>query len=141
MTESVQGDPCGSCPYRRDVPSGLWAASEYDRLANYDGEINSQVLAGAWAMFGCHQGDGSTCRGWLGHRDPVELLAVRLAILRQEVEPTALSYRTDVPLFASGAQAAEHGRRDLDAPSERAQDAAVKIVRVRQIRGQEVEFG
>ena len=28
--------PCGSCPYRQDVPSGVWAASEYEKLPAYD---------------------------------------------------------------------------------------------------------
>lgn len=137
----ADADPCGSCPYRRDVPSGVWAASEYDRLANYDGEIGDQVTSGAWATFGCHQGDGSVCRGWLGHRDPGDLLAVRLAILRSELPLDAFDYGTDVPLFATGAQAAEHGRRNLAAPDDRARDAAVKIMRVRQLRGQEVDLG
>jgi hypothetical protein len=135
------GDPCGSCPYRRDVPSGVWAASEYDRLAAYDGEISDQVTAGAWATFGCHQGDGTVCRGWLGHRDPAELVAVRVAILRGELDPSACDYATDVPLFASGKEAAEHGLHDIAAPSEQARRAAEKIVRVRQVRGVEVDLG
>lgn len=24
--------PCASCPYRKDVPSGVWEASEYEKL-------------------------------------------------------------------------------------------------------------
>ena len=133
-------DPCPSCPYRRDVPSGVWAASEYDRLPGYDGPISDQVTCGAWASFGCHQGDGTVCRGWLGHRDPGDLLAVRLAILRGELPPDAYGYETAVPLFATGKEAAEHGRRDIAAPGERARQAASKIVRVREVRGVEVDY-
>jgi Family of unknown function (DUF6283) len=140
-TRTPVGDPCPSCPYRRDCPSGVWAASEYDRLPGYDGEISDQVTMGAWATFGCHQGDGTVCRGWLGHRDPDELIAVRLAILRGELAPSAILYRTDVPTFRTGAEAAEHGRRDIAAPGDKAREAADKIVRVRRVRGVEVDLG
>lgn len=25
-------EPCETCPYRRDVPSGVWSADEYRKL-------------------------------------------------------------------------------------------------------------
>nr|WP_280343300.1 DUF6283 family protein [Nocardia neocaledoniensis] len=27
--------PCVSCPYRRDVPSGVWDFGEYEKLRGY----------------------------------------------------------------------------------------------------------
>jgi hypothetical protein len=35
--------PCASCPYRKDVPSGIWAAHEYTKLLAYDGDILDQL--------------------------------------------------------------------------------------------------
>ncbi|MEV6909068.1 DUF6283 family protein [Amycolatopsis sp. NPDC051071] len=34
--------PCRSCPYRRDVPSGVWDISEYEKLARYDRDTGEQ---------------------------------------------------------------------------------------------------
>lgn len=113
--------PCASCPYRRNVPSGVWDKSEYEKLPRYDGEIFEQS---ANAVFMCHQGCGDVCSGWLGHRDPSELLAVRLGLMSENLDPSCLDYSTTVPLFESGAEAAEHGMKDIDAP----RDAAVAVI-------------
>lgn len=121
--------PCASCPYRRSVPSGIWHEDEYRKLEGYDAETYAQPVA----VFNCHQGDGDVCAGWLGHADPTRLLAVRLGIARGDVDPSCAEYETDVPLFESGAEAAEHGRAELDAPSERAEGAIRKIVRTRAV--------
>ena len=48
---SVAKVPCGSCPYRRDVPSGIWEQHEYDKLPEYDGQTWEQNPA----LFLCHQ--------------------------------------------------------------------------------------
>lgn len=42
-----------------------------------------------------------------------------------------LTYETNAPLFASGAEAAAHGRREIEQPGERAVAAIAKIIRVR----------
>ena len=133
-------NPCPSCPYRRDCPSGVWAAEEYDKLPSYDGPIHEQAMAGGTAPFGCHQADGHLCSGWVAHRDPAELLAVRLGLLNGSVDPATLDYTTDVPLFGSGAEAAAHGKRDIDAPSAAARDTVRKVVTVRAVRGEPVRF-
>lgn len=119
--------PCASCPYRCDVPSGVWDASEYEKLPQYDGDIASQAMAGAVKLFGCHQADGHLCAGWAGHRPPDELLAVRLALSDGRIDPEVLDYETDVRLFPSGAATAEHGMTEIDAPSERAEQAIRKL--------------
>lgn len=116
--------PCASCPYRKNAPSGVWSEDEYDKLPRYDGDIPEQE---SQRLFMCHQQDGCLCSGWLGHRDPNELLAIRIALVQGRVDGDALEYTTDVPLFASGAHAREHGLRDIAAPGERAQETIEKI--------------
>lgn len=127
--------PCASCPYRQNVPSGIWSGDEYDKLARYDGEMGEQTSI---AVFRCHQGAGDVCSGWLGHRDPADMLAVRIGIIRGDLDPSCGEYTTDAPLFPTGAEAAAHGCHDIAAPSERAHQAIAKIVRVRDAVGNPV---
>lgn len=122
--------PCASCPYRLDVPSGVWDASEYDKLPGYDGETFEQHPA----VFFCHQQDGCVCSGWLGHTDPYELLAVRLGVSTGALDPSCMEYETAVPLFASGQEAAEHGVREIAAPTPQAQAVMDKILRRRAVK-------
>lgn len=129
--------PCPSCPYRRDVPSGIWAASEYEKLPLYDGTTGEQAVKGAFQLFDCHQTDGHLCAGWVGCHDMEESLAVRFH--HREVDPSVYTYVSPVPLFASGAEAAEHGMRDLEDPSPDARAAQSKITRVRRLRGRPVQ--
>ncbi|HET6494669.1 MAG TPA: DUF6283 family protein [Thermoleophilia bacterium] len=132
MTEPlhVPAMACGTCPYRRDTPSGLWDRSEYEKLPEFDEvEFDPQRTepypAPAIATFHCHQenatGRGTVCRGWLSvHRDGI---AVRLA---QAVGSIAIADVASLPddesgiYYATGAEACEAGLRDLKAPSVRA---------------------
>jgi len=109
------------------VPSGVWHEDEYAKLRRYDLPIAEQPVA----TFMCHQGDGGVCSGWLGHADPSELLAVRIGIIEERLDPSCASYTTSVPLFASGAEAADHGEAEMQRPSDDAIAAVRKIVRVR----------
>jgi hypothetical protein len=120
-------NPCKSCPYRQDVPSGVWSAEEYDKLPNYDGDTAYQDHT----PFACHQADGYLCSGWVGHGDPHDLLALRLGVSIGMIHPSVFDYRTNVPLFASGAEAAEHGKRDIAAPDEDAYDMVEHLLKVR----------
>ena len=134
MTEfEVRKTPCASCPYRRDVPSGVWAESEYEKLRGYDGSIQEQAEAEAFGVFNCHQGDGQVCAGWAGCHDMSNNLAVRLAARGRNIAPL-LEYTTTVPLFSSGNEAADHGEADIGHPSEDAMDTADKIARVRELK-------
>jgi hypothetical protein len=110
------------------VPSGIWDATEYAKLPGYDGEIADQVAAGAFAAFRCHSAPALLCAGWVGHRDPADLLAVRLGLARGDLDPAVLDYRTDVPLFPSGAQATAHGLRDIDTPGPATTAAVGKLL-------------
>jgi hypothetical protein len=116
--------PCASCPYRLDAPSGLWAVHEYDKLPAYDGEIVEQLAKGAKGTFLCHQRDGHLCAGWIAAHRPENLLALRLD---REVDSSVYRYTTDVPVFASGAEAREHGLRDLEHPGAKARRLMDKL--------------
>jgi hypothetical protein len=113
-----------SCPYRRDVPSGVWAPEEYAKLPDYDNATWAQPTG----VFCCHQQDGRVCAGWAGTHDMEENFALRVAVLQgtvsaEEYEAT-VDYETAVPLFASGREAAEHGLAELERPG----PAAVKTI-------------
>lgn len=111
--------PCGTCPYRRDVPAGVWDASEYEKLPAYDGETWAQPPA----LFFCHQNDGHLCAGWAGCHDTDHLLALRF----HRVAPETFGYVSPVPLFSSGAEAAAHGLSGIDRPDARALAAIDKL--------------
>lgn len=116
--------PCGSCPYRKDVPSGIWEKHEYDKLPSYDGPTWGQ----SFAVFMCHQQDGCLCGGWLACHNPRELLALRIA---RNIDPSVFRYRTKVRVFASGAAARAHGMRDIRRPGTRASKMIKGLARKR----------
>jgi hypothetical protein len=105
--------PCGSCPYRKDVPSGIWARHEYNKLPKYDGETWEQSPH----ICLCHQRNGCICGGWLACHGPGELLALRFS---RKLDPSVFDYQTDVPVFASGAEARAHGLKEYKRPGTRA---------------------
>jgi hypothetical protein len=113
------------------VPSGIWAAEEYAKLPAYDGDVPEQATAGAFGLFMCHQRDGNLCAGWVGCHDMASNLAVRMHAGEVDLD-AMLDYESPVPLFASGAEAAEHGAREIDAPGPLAQRKARGIARSRQ---------
>lgn len=111
-------NPCGSCPYRKDVPSGVWDESEYDKLPSYDGATFTQ----SFALFLCHQQDGHLCAGWVGCHDMNETMAMRLAHHRMndaEIDKT-FDYVCPVPLWESGQAARDHGMAELEHPTAKA---------------------
>lgn len=124
-------NPCGSCPYRRDVPSGVWDEEEYAKLPEYDMPTAVQPPA----VFLCHQQDGHLCSGWAACHDMNESLGLRLAVSLGAIEVThvhaILNHSTPVPLFASGAEAAAHGRAEITAPGDRAAKTIDKLTRKR----------
>ncbi len=108
--------PCVSCPYRLDVPSGVWTAEEYEKLPQYDEDTSYQPVA----VFLCHRKDQRVCAGWAGCHDPGELLALRFAGIHPhlpvELAREIAAYESPVPLHPSGSAAADHGLRDVDEP-------------------------
>jgi hypothetical protein len=128
--------PCSSCPYRRDCPSGIWAASEYTKLRSYDGDVPDQLAAGALGPFMCHQRAGDLCAGWVACHDMANNLAVRLGHRDMDLD-AVYGYVSPVPVFGSGAEAADHGMRDLAEPGARANRkirALIRLVGVRRDR-------
>jgi hypothetical protein len=123
--------PCGSCPYRKDVPSGVWERHEYDKLLAYDGSMIEQIGAGGVGLFMCHQRDGNLCGGWLACHGPRNLAAMRLAASVGRVGEEAFDYRTDVKVFKSGAAARRHGIKDVEKPGRRANKMIDGLVRKR----------
>lgn len=111
--------PCASCPYRRDVPSGIWITEEYDKLPGYDGSTYDQACANAIHPFLCHQRTNELCGGWVGCHDMQHNLSIRIAS-DVDVE-SVLDYTSPIPLFRSGAEAAAHGKREVDDPGPAAQ--------------------
>jgi hypothetical protein len=108
----------------------------------YDGGTGEQAAKGAFGVFVCHQGDGKLCAGWAAVHGNRDCLALRLAAsLDPDVDVSAvLGYATDVPLWGSGAEAAAHGRRDIEEPSPAACETVAKVAAVRAARGQPVDF-
>jgi Family of unknown function (DUF6283) len=132
----IRPEPCSSCPYRRDVPSGLWAWSEYEKLRDYDRPTAEQPSA----VFACHATPEAYCNGWaLAHNNrgpdpmnplsvhPYDLFALRWAESRGDWDGVMPDSKT--PLFASGSEAADHGQRDIDRPSPEAIEAVARLTR------------
>jgi Family of unknown function (DUF6283) len=111
---AIRSEPCSSCPYRRDVPSGVWAEDTYDQLLPYDEPTAKQPMR----LFSCHTTPDHVCHGWAvcGTKQDHEhdLLALRAWPIEGEIPEER------VPLFDSHTEAAEHGKRDIEHPSEEA---------------------
>ena len=86
--------PCGSCPYRKDAPLGLWHPSEFDNLALTERDTFGSVFA-------CHatakKPEHSVCAGWLlSQREAgVPSLALRMRLMRDDAAVAALKAVTD----------------------------------------------
>ncbi|MFQ6331659.1 DUF6283 family protein [Nocardia sp. CWNU-33] len=75
-------------------------------------------------MFPCHQTDAENdrrrlCSGWVGCHGS-DLLGLSMALLRGRIGAgtfqAAVDYRSPVPLFASGSEAADHGQAEINCP-------------------------
>lgn len=126
MGVAIKRSPCASCPYRKDVPSGIWHEDEYAKITPYDLDTASQPLS----LFLCHQNDGCLCRGWLDCHG-AELLALRMAAIKgdpsQEEIAKALDEGSAVPVFTTAAAAAKHGRKSIKRPGPKAKTLINKI--------------
>lgn len=127
--------PCVTCPYRRDVASGVWEREEYEKLPRYDGPTMTQPPS----AFYCHAQNGRLCSGWVGCHDMNESHGLRVGHivghLSDEDVNAAFDYECPVPLFGSGAEAAEHGLRDVETPGREAIRAIKKVTARRERRG------
>lgn len=109
----IRPNPCAACPYRRDVPSGVWSYDEYEKLRGYDALTGDQPFT----LFMCHATPDQCCNGWAvvhssrGHDH--DLLALRLFGSPPIPE-------TSVEMWESGNVAADHGQADIEDPSDEA---------------------
>lgn len=117
-------NPCGSCPYRRDVPSGIWDKEEYELLPQFDRLTYEQPAR----IFLCHQQNGRLCSGWAGCHDMINSLGFRIAVSRGDLDLSVVEYTTSTPLFASGQEARDHGMRDYFMPGSRARNTVSKLL-------------
>lgn len=90
-------------------------------------------MARATGLFFCHQLDDVLCAGWAGCHDMDNNAAVRMRA--HQVDPAVYDYVSPVPLFASGAEAAAHGMRDIDAPGPGIRAMQRDLIRKRARRG------
>ena len=122
--------PCDTCPYRKDAPSGLWAAHEYEKLREYDLPTGEQPPM----AFHCHTSPDFLCNGWaIVHGSQAkrgyEALGLRFAAAISQ-SPIEIPEPV-VPLFSTGTEAAEHGLRDIQKPKRKAVNAIRKLQKVR----------
>lgn len=122
----VAKEPCSSCPYRRDVPSGLWHRSEYKKLPEYDEGAEPPSIA----LFLCHQtnatGRETVCRGWLSvHRNSI---AVRLALMQGNVTEKQVRARVATELHESGDAACAAGLLRIRRPGKDAEVLREKLL-------------
>jgi len=89
MSRAFALEPCGSCPYRKDVVVGTWHAEEFENLLAHDAD----PIRGA--VFGCHRfrlrpEDSDVCAGWFldQQRRGFPSIQLRLALMRAPTEPT-----------------------------------------------------
>jgi hypothetical protein len=72
------------------------------------------------------------CAGWVGTHDMDNNLAVRIATsmgeLTTEEYEAVLDYVSPVPLWSSGAEAAEHGVANIEAPDAKAQKIIDRLI-------------
>jgi Family of unknown function (DUF6283) len=109
----VDGPPCKDCPFRCDLPPGSWPDAVYRRLPIYDGNVSQQATAGANACMFCFSQPARLCGGWVAVFPLDSNLALRLQAAEGNVDQQSVrAYRTEVPLFGSGAEAAQHGLRE-----------------------------
>jgi len=122
---AVRREPCSACPYRQDVPSGVWQSHEYEKLRPYDKPTAEQPFS----TFACHATPDHHCHGWAvvhtSRGNEFDLLALRIAAINDYIEiPEAA-----VPLFDSGNDAADHGQADIDDPSPAARATIDRLTR------------
>lgn len=122
----IPTNPCTSCPYRADHPSGVWHPDEYAKLARYDDTTDPEL-----AVFHCHQenrtGRPTVCTGWLHvHADSI---AVRLAVITGRLPADALDHQCPIAFHPSGKAAAEHGLADAAQPGPEARQMQAMLQR------------
>jgi hypothetical protein len=117
--KKVRPKMCEACPYAKDVPSGVWSMAEYEKLREYDLPLPLQPPQ----PFACHAAINLFCHGWAACHDS---LALKLAAFRgADVRIPAGETRE---IWPSGNEAADFGERDIDDPSEEAEEMIERLL-------------
>ena len=117
----VRKKACSACPYRKDVPSGVWDHAEYEKLRPYDNITPEQPFMG----FACHATPEYFCHGW----------AVVHTSRGSEFDLIALRFRPcEIPepsteFFESAEAAADWGQELADEPPVEAVTAIEKLTK------------
>lgn len=121
----VRKEPCQACPYRRDVPSGVWSIEDYLKLPPYDGETWEQPPT----HFRCHATPELMCHGWVVVGG-WELLGLRffLSLHPEEAADFEIPEPT-VPLYDTHTEAARHGVEKIRHPSKEAKRVMERLLR------------
>ena len=123
-------NPCLSCPYRLDHPSGVWSLEEYEKLRGYDRDFMSGATLG---IFLCHQtnatGRETACKGWATVHS--ETPAVRIAMAQGDLDPEQVYAESVVECYESGDAAADAGEEDIECPGEAARAMTEKLIKSR----------
>jgi hypothetical protein len=122
--------PCTTCPYRRDVPAGIWAREEYLKLPGYDRQPFGGVES--LATFHCHQepeiGKPTVCRGWLSvHADSVAVRIARFQGLITKEDMATIPIHAEPNLYSTGADACRAGLKGVRRPGKKARSAIEKL--------------
>lgn len=110
--DAARTAPCGTCPYRRSTPVGIWHPAEYENLREQD----ANEFSGR--SFGCHEDKGKSesgpCLGWLADqkRRGIPSIQLRLRLMRDEALVTVLQAvnEDDTDLYGSIAEMCEANR-------------------------------
>lgn len=125
--KSPAKNPCGSCPYRRDTPPGVWHPEEYAKLPEFDKPTGDQPPA----VFLCHQQNQRICGGWAATHDMTESLGLRLACSLGAIDDAeydkTVDYSTTIPLYGSGQEAHDAGMSGVPTPSDKAKKTIDKL--------------
>jgi hypothetical protein len=77
--------PCAKCPYRKDAPLALWSADEFKQLLATEDDLLG-------ATYGCHNNDGTVCRGWfIDQRERgFPSIALRMTLATRNIDADAI---------------------------------------------------
>jgi hypothetical protein len=89
---SYRRSPCEECPWRRDLPTGIFPLEAFRISA-------PTAYDAAFTMFGCHMSKRRplTCAGFLPSEGAIHNIGVRLACARERINLAEVD--SDVPLY------------------------------------------
>ena len=127
MKLKVHKKACDTCPYLKSTPPGVWSASEYEKLREFD--LDPEHGGPIATVFHCHQenatGEPTACRGWLSvHKNSIP---VRMAQLKGQIDPEDVPLEKEPQYYLTGTEACLAGLSGVDRPSI---EARLKIARL-----------